>query len=139
MRRLGRRQAVDGLLSSRIPTGLEVTEERLTRIEKAERILRTWGFGQFRVRDHGLARIEVAPDELEAALDPDFVQAAREHIADLRFEHVTLDLQGYQTGSVSPETDETTTETAASDNTAEEPVVGDVSATDYPTATDTSQ
>ena len=93
-------------LSSRIPTGLEVTEERLTRIEKAERLLRTWGFDQFRVRDHdGLARIEVAEDELDVALDPDFVRAARDHITDLGFDHVTLDLHGYQTGSVSPETE----------------------------------
>jgi len=91
-------------LSSRIPTGLEVTEERLTRIEKAERLLRTWGFEQFRVRDHdGLARIEVGEDELDIALDPEFVQTAREHIGDLGFNHVTLDLHGYQTGSVSPE------------------------------------
>ena len=91
-------------LSSRIPTGLEVTEERLTRIEKAERLLRTWGFEQFRVRDHdGLARIEVGADELDAALDPEFARAAREHIGDLGFDHVTLDLQGYRTGSVSPE------------------------------------
>ena len=90
-------------LSSRIPTGLEVTEERLTRIEKAERLLRTWGFEQFRVRDHdGLARIEVGADELDAALDPEFARAAREHIGDLGFDHVTLDLQGYRTGSVSP-------------------------------------
>ncbi|MFT4947052.1 MAG: hypothetical protein ACI8TL_001291 [Natronomonas sp.] len=93
-------------LSSRIPTGLEVTEERLTRIEKAERLLRTWGFDQFRVRDHdGLARIEVSEEELDVALDPDFVRAAREHIAALGFEHVTLDLHGYQTGSVSPDTE----------------------------------
>ena len=90
-------------LSSRIPTGLEVTEERLSRIEKAERLLRTWGFDQFRVRDHdGLARIEVAEDELDVALDPDFVRAARDHISDLGFDHVTLDLHGYRTGSVSP-------------------------------------
>jgi uncharacterized protein len=93
-------------LSSRIPTGLEVTEERLTRVEKAERLLRTWGFSQFRVRDHdGLARIEVTSDELPAALDFDFVRAAREHLSDLGFEHVTLDLHGYQTGSVSPDDD----------------------------------
>jgi uncharacterized protein len=93
-------------LSSRIPTGLEVTEERLTRVEKAETLLRTWGFEQFRVRDHdGLARIEVAPDELERALDPDFARAAREHLSDIGFEHVTLDLEGYRTGSVSPESD----------------------------------
>jgi uncharacterized protein len=94
-------------LSSRIPTGLEVTEAKLTRVEKAERLLRTWGFEQFRVRDHdGLARIEVAPDELEAALDPEFVRAARDHLSDLGFDHVTLDLHGYRTGSVSPASDD---------------------------------
>jgi uncharacterized protein len=97
-------------LSSRIPTGLEVTEKRLSRIERAERLLRTWGFEQFRVRDHdGLARIEVGEDELEVALDPDFVRAARDHFADLGFEHVTLDLDGYRTGSVSPATEDQTT------------------------------
>jgi uncharacterized protein len=91
-------------LSSRIPTGLSVTEERLTRIERAERLLRTWGFEQFRVRDHdGLARIEVGREELDRALDPDFAAAAREHLRDLGFDHVTLDLSGYETGSVSPE------------------------------------
>ncbi len=101
-------------LSSRIPTGLEVTEERLTRVERAERLLRTWGFEQFRVRDHGdLARIEVGEDELETALDPDFVRAARDHIADLGFDHVTLDLHGYRTGSVSPASDQTPDETGA--------------------------
>ena len=90
-------------LSSRIPTGLEVTEERLTRVERAERLLRQWGFTQFRVRDHdGLARIEVGRDELRKALDPDFARAAREHLSDLGFDHVTLDLAGYVTGSVSP-------------------------------------
>jgi tRNA-specific 2-thiouridylase/uncharacterized protein len=90
-------------LSSRIPTGLEVTEQKLSRIEKAERLLRTWGFEQFRVRDHdGLARIEVGEDELDVALDPDFVRVARDHISDCGFDHVTLDLHGYQTGSVSP-------------------------------------
>ncbi|MFB6092695.1 MAG: ATP-dependent sacrificial sulfur transferase LarE [Haloquadratum sp.] len=91
-------------LSSRIPTGLEVTEERLTRVESAERVLREWGFSQFRVRDHdGLARIEVAPDELAAALNHDFAVAVRDRLSDLGFEHVTLDLHGYETGSVSPD------------------------------------
>jgi uncharacterized protein len=108
-------------LSSRIPTGLEVTEEKLTRVEKAERILREWGFSQFRVRDHdGLARIEVGHDELDAALNPEFVEAAREHMTDLGFEHVTLDLEGYRTGSVSPE------------ETEEGPLVEDVFAQEYP-------
>ncbi|WP_436934168.1 ATP-dependent sacrificial sulfur transferase LarE [Halovenus marina] len=91
-------------LSSRIPTGISVTEERLTRIERAEQLLRAWGFDQFRVRDHdGLARIEVGEDELDVALDADFVRAVREHFADLGFDHVTLDLEGYATGSVSPD------------------------------------
>jgi tRNA-specific 2-thiouridylase/uncharacterized protein len=111
-------------LSSRIPTGLEVTEERLSRVEKAERLLRTWGFEQFRVRDHdGLARIEVGEAELEAALDPDFVRTARDHIGDCGFDHVTLDLHGYRTGSVSPENSE-----------SGEDVVADVFDADYPSA-----
>ena len=116
-------------LSSRIPTGLEVTEERLTRIEKAEQVLRTWGFEQFRVRDHDdIARIEVGEDELEAALDPDFAAAARQHIGDLGFDHVTLDLAGYRTGSVSPESE---ADEASGDD---EPLVENVFDTDYPTA-----
>lgn len=93
-------------LSSRIPTGLAVTEERLSRIERAEVLLREWGFSQFRVRDHdGLARIEVAPAELDRAMTVDFARSARERFTDLGFEHVTLDLHGYQTGSVSPDED----------------------------------
>jgi uncharacterized protein len=95
-------------LSSRIPTGVEVTEERLTRVERAESLLREWGFEQFRVRDHdGLARIEVAPEELDRALDAEFAAAAREHCEAVGFDHVTLDLGGYATGSVSPEGDAT--------------------------------
>ncbi|MGQ3412948.1 ATP-dependent sacrificial sulfur transferase LarE [Natrinema sp. LN54] len=106
-------------LSSRIPTGLEVTEDRLTRIERAEALLRQWGFEQFRVRDHdGLARIEVAPDELERALELEFVETVRAELSNLGFDHVTLDLHGYRTGSVSPETE------------SEEPVVEDVFATE---------
>jgi tRNA-specific 2-thiouridylase/uncharacterized protein len=113
-------------LSSRIPTGLDVTEERLSRVEKAERLLRTWGFEQFRVRDHdGLARIEVGESELEAALDPDFVRAARDHIGDCGFDHVTLDLHGYRTGSVSP-----------ADEESGEDVVSDVFGQEYPSAED---
>lgn len=93
-------------LSSRIPTGLPVTEQKLSRIEQAEALLRQWGFSQFRVRDHdGLARIEVGADELPNALSPEFAEAARTHLLELGFEHVTLDLIGYQTGSVSPGSD----------------------------------
>ena len=111
-------------LSSRIPTGLPVTEEKLTRIERAEQLLRTWGFRQFRVRDHeGLARMEVGADELDRALDSDFAAAAREHLTDLGFDHVTLDLSGYRTGSVSPE---------GEDPTDGEPLVENVFDVEYP-------
>jgi uncharacterized protein (TIGR00268 family) len=107
-------------LSSRIPTGLEVTEDRLNRVEAAEAALRTWGFSQFRVRDHdGLARIEVGSDELTDALDIDFVTAVRERLQELGFEHVTLDLHGYETGSVSPENDQKSTETTSADRSIE--------------------
>jgi tRNA-specific 2-thiouridylase/uncharacterized protein len=110
-------------LSSRIPTGLDVTEERLTRVERAETLLRTWGFEQFRVRDHdGLARIEVGEDELERALDVDFVRAARDHLLDCGFDHVTLDLDGYRTGSVSPASEE-----------SGEPDEADLLGAEYPT------
>ena len=110
-------------LSSRIPTGLEVTEKKLTRIERAEALLREWGFSQFRVRDHdGLARIEVGADELDVALAPDFAAAARERLTEIGFDHVTLDLEGYQTGSVSPENE------AGAESSVE-----DVLAADYPT------
>ncbi|WP_338726747.1 ATP-dependent sacrificial sulfur transferase LarE [Haladaptatus sp. DJG-WS-42] len=110
-------------LSSRIPTGLEVTEERLTRVDKAEQLLRTWGFSQFRVRDHdGLARIEIAGDELERALDVDFIRAARDHLKNVGFDHVTLDLFGYRTGSVSP-----------AGQQDDEPLVENVFDAEYPT------
>jgi len=125
-------------LSSRIPTGLEVTEEKLSRVEQAETLLRQWGFSQFRVRDHdGLARIEVGEDEFETALNSDFVAAARDHLTDLGFDHVTLDLHGYRTGSVSPEGDRTESEAERAETEAssdEKPVVEDVFASEYPTA-----
>ncbi|MFB6095984.1 MAG: ATP-dependent sacrificial sulfur transferase LarE [Haloferacaceae archaeon] len=134
-------------LSSRIPTGLEVTEERLTRVEKAEKLLRTWGFTQFRVRDHdGLARIEVAREELDAALDPDFAAAAEEHLTDVGFDHVTLDLGGYETGSVSPAGEDVSeggdvsenveTDAEAADDDADGPLVEDVFAQEYPGQSD---
>jgi uncharacterized protein (TIGR00268 family) len=124
-------------LSSRIPTGLDVTDERLTRVEQAETLLRTWGFEQFRVRDHdGLARIEVGAGELERALDPEFAAAAREHLADVGFDHVTLDLEGYRTGSVSPEGStegDAPVERPGSDAARERATPEDVLDAEYPT------
>ncbi|MFP9062043.1 ATP-dependent sacrificial sulfur transferase LarE [Natrialbaceae archaeon A-chndr2] len=118
-------------LSSRIPTGLAVTEERLTRVEQAEALVRQWGFEGFRVRDHdGLARIEVAPEDLEDALDPAFVESIRDPLADLGFDHVTLDLHGYRTGSVSPGGG------LGEDSSDDDPLVADVFSAEYPRADD---
>jgi uncharacterized protein len=85
-------------LSSRIPYGTEVTRERLAQIAILEAELRGLGLKQVRVRWHDtVARIEVAQGELAAAFDArDAVVAAGKRAG---FKYVTLDLQGYRTGS----------------------------------------
>lgn len=88
-------------LSSRIPYGTPVTNENLSRVERAESGLREFGFRQFRVRAHGdLARIEIAPDELPRALGPELAGLIVERIRDAGFLYVTLDLEGYRQGSL---------------------------------------
>lgn len=90
-------------LSSRIPHGQEVTEQKLRRIERAEEALHRRDFGQFRVRDHdGLARIEVSPDELPRLLDADLLHAVADEVRSAGFEAVTVDMQGYRPGSLNP-------------------------------------
>jgi uncharacterized protein len=88
-------------LASRLPYGTKVTTERLGQVERAEERLRELGFRQLRVRHHGaMARVEIAPDELAKALDPD---AARRIVAALKplgFRYVALDLEGYRTGAL---------------------------------------
>ncbi len=88
-------------LSSRLPYGQEVTPERLGQVEAGEAALRALGFAQFRLRHHGaVARIEVSPAELPRALDPDMAQAIVGAIKPLGFRFVSLDLEGYRTGSL---------------------------------------
>lgn len=88
-------------LSSRIPYGMPVTIEKLSKIERGEAILRAHGFQQMRVRHHGeLARIEIAPEELPRALDRALMHQLDEQFRALGFKYVTLDLQGYRTGSL---------------------------------------
>ena len=91
-------------LSSRIPHGLEVTQQRLRRIERAEDGLHELGFRQFRVRAHGeLARIEIDGDEMEKALHPETLVRLRELVEEAGFEQVTLDMAGFRSGSLNPE------------------------------------
>ena len=88
-------------LSSRIPYGMEVTAEKLRQIDRAEDALRALGFRQVRVRHHGdVARIELAPDELSRAFDPERRARMSRDLRDLGFRYVSLDLDGYRTGAL---------------------------------------
>ncbi len=88
-------------LSSRLPYGTPVTEERLRQIERGEEILRGMGFRQVRLRHHGdLARIEIDPAEVAPVLDPDTARAIATAVKRLGFRWVALDLEGYRTGSL---------------------------------------
>jgi uncharacterized protein len=88
-------------LSSRLPYGTEVTPERLRQVERGEEALRSLGFRQVRLRHHGdLARIEIAPDELARALDPEMARRISGAVRPLGFRWVSLDLDGYRTGSL---------------------------------------
>jgi len=91
-------------LSSRIPHGQRVTEEGLRRIERAEEVLHDHEFHQFRVRDHdGLARIEVASDEMHRLIDAERLADIARGVREAGFQEVSVDLRGYRTGSLNPE------------------------------------
>jgi pyridinium-3,5-biscarboxylic acid mononucleotide sulfurtransferase len=88
-------------LSSRVPYGTPVTIEGLSRIDRAESVLRVFGFHQFRVRAHGdLARIEIAPEELPRALEVSVARAIAGAVRATGFSYVTFDLEGYRQGSL---------------------------------------
>ena len=114
-------------LSSRIPYGENVTEEKLRMIEQAENVLRDLGFYDVRVRHHELpaldtvstgtglgpkalaapslgkrhlARIEVGPVELPRFVADGVAARVAEELRRIGYVHVTLDLQGYRRGSV---------------------------------------
>ena len=86
-------------LSSRIPRGIGITREKLSRVEHAEALLFQEGFRQVRVRDQGdIARIEVDTAEFSKVLDPDRREKIAAGLKRLGFKFVTLDLEGYRTG-----------------------------------------
>ena len=88
-------------LSSRIPYGTEVTVEKLRMIERAEEALRALGFGQCRVRHHGeIARLELEAADMPRALDEAVRHAIVDALKATGFRYVSLDLQGYRTGSL---------------------------------------
>ena len=88
-------------LSSRFPYGTEITMERLRRVDKCEGTLRDLGFSQFRVRYHGeIARIEVPEAELSRLLDVNIKYNVLKAFKEEGFTYITLDLEGYRTGSM---------------------------------------
>jgi pyridinium-3,5-biscarboxylic acid mononucleotide sulfurtransferase len=88
-------------LSSRIEYGREVTREALAVVEAGEDAIRALGFRQFRVRHHGdIVRIEIAPEEMEKALNPAVAAEFTAIFKTLGFKFVTLDLEGFRSGSM---------------------------------------
>jgi uncharacterized protein len=86
-------------LASRIPYGDDITGEKLRIIEDAEAYLASLGIGQLRVRLHGnLARIEVHKEDLRKILEQQ--SAVVRHLRSLGFAYVTLDIEGYRSGSM---------------------------------------
>jgi len=88
-------------LSSRIEYGREVTREALSVVEQGEDALHALGFRQVRVRHHGdIVRIEIARDELTRALSPEMAAEFTRIFKALGFKFVTLDLEGFRSGSM---------------------------------------
>lgn len=88
-------------LSSRIAYGTQVTIERLTTVDQGEDILRAMGFREFRVRHHDqIVRLEIAPDEMDRALQRDVIDELARRFRRLGFKYVTLDLHGYRSGAL---------------------------------------
>lgn len=94
-------QPASPCLASRIPYGLEVTEQRLRQIDQAETFLRSLGFVEFRVRHHDLiARIEIPPAQITEILAEPVRSQVVERLKSLGFQFVTVDLQGFRSGSL---------------------------------------
>ena len=89
-------------LSSRIQYGVPVSIERLSKIEKGEIVLRDLGFREFRVRyhDHDLVRIEISKSEFAKAIEPEVHQMITASFRKLGIKYITLDLDGFRSGSM---------------------------------------
>lgn len=88
-------------LASRIAYGLEVTEQRLRQIDEAEEYLRSLGLVEFRARHHdAVARIEVQPQDIEKIAAEPIRSQIVDKIKSLGFKFVTIDLQGFRSGSL---------------------------------------
>ena len=88
-------------LSSRFVYGETITVEKLSMVDRAEQKLLDLGFHQVRVRIHGnIARIEIDRSEFERIIQPEISEELNRYLRELGFVYVTLDLGGYQMGSM---------------------------------------
>lgn len=88
-------------LASRFVYGETISPEKLSMVERAEELLRTNNFKQFRVRIHGkLARIEILPADFDRIMQPEIRREIAEKFRAFGFDYVALDLQGYRVGSM---------------------------------------
>ena len=88
-------------LSSRIAYGTTVTIERLSKVDRGEEILREFGFREFRVRHHDqLVRLEIAQAEMDRVMRKEVFQKLAARFRELGFKYVTLDLEGFRSGSM---------------------------------------
>ncbi|MGD9159268.1 MAG: ATP-dependent sacrificial sulfur transferase LarE [Desulfobacteraceae bacterium] len=91
-------------LASRIPYGIPVTEENISMVGRAEKILADQGFRQYRVRHHGtVARIEVEENEIVRLTDTALRKKIISELKEIGFKHVALDLEGFRSGSMNRE------------------------------------
>lgn len=88
-------------LSSRFPYGVRITAEKLRQVEEAEAFLREMGLRNFRVRHHEeIARIEVATEEMADLLTLERFDRIQNRLRQLGYQFVTLDLRGFESGSL---------------------------------------
>jgi uncharacterized protein len=88
-------------LSSRIAYGTAVTIERLSKVDRGEEIMREFGFREFRVRHHDtLVRLEISPAEMDRVLRKEVLDQIAARFRELGFKYVTLDLEGFRSGSM---------------------------------------
>ena len=88
-------------LSSRFPYGTEINLERLRKVAACERFMKELRFREFRVRYHGnLARIELSQEEFDRLIDKTTRDAVVQKFKEVGFNYISLDLQGYRTGSM---------------------------------------
>ena len=95
-------------LASRIPYGTEITRENLHMVERAEELLRSLGFRELRVRHHGdTARIEIPVAEMPRMLESGVREAVLGGLRALGYRRVSLDLEGFRSGSLNLDLPET--------------------------------